>query len=337
MHKLPEISNVIIEETIAGWNPNVMSINRQVTVVMYHYVRDLEHSRFPAIKGLSLERFRRQLDHIQANFTPVGVEDILDALTSPKLELPANSILLTFDDGYSDHFLNVFPMLDARGIRACFFPSAQAVLEHTVLDVNKIQFVLATVHDVQHLLDQVLAALDEFRSEYELLTREEYASAVTEQHRYDPREIILFKRLLQRELPEPVRTEIVRRLFAEYVTTDEASFACELYMSVEQLACMKRHGMHVGSHGYSHLWLNHVPPETQKDEVDRSLDFLQQAGIGSKDWTMCYPYGGFNESIVRVVEDRGCRLGFTVEARNANLDTDHRLALPRIDTNDLPS
>jgi peptidoglycan/xylan/chitin deacetylase (PgdA/CDA1 family) len=312
-------------------------MNRTVTIVMYHYVRDLERSRFPAIKGLSSERFRRQLEHITADFTPIGVEDVIEALASPEIELPPNPILLTFDDGYSDHFLNVFPMLDERGIRGCFFPSAQAVLEHVVLDVNKIQFVLAAVHDVQRLLDQVLSMLDEFRLQYALRSREEYASTEVEEHRYDPREIILFKRLLQRELPEPVRTEIVRRLFKGHVSTDEASFASELYLSVEQIACMQRHGMHIGSHGYSHLWLDHVSRETQAEEVDRSLEFLQQAGVCTQDWTMCYPYGGFNKSVLQVVETRGCRLGFSVEPRIANLDIDHYLALPRIDTNDLPS
>ena len=68
----------------------------------------------------------------------------------------------------------------------------------------------------------------------------------------------MLKRLLQRELPQPVRAEIVRRLFAEHVTSDEAAFACELYMSVEQIACLRRQGMHIGSHGYAHAWLNHL-------------------------------------------------------------------------------
>ena len=103
---------------------------------MYHYVRDLKHSRFPAIKGLSLERFCRQLDYIQARYTPISVEKLLRALGSGGEDLPPNPILLTFDDGYSDHFANVFPLLDARGIQGCFFPPAQAVLEHTVLDVK---------------------------------------------------------------------------------------------------------------------------------------------------------------------------------------------------------
>src|SRR5579864_5927681 len=229
-----------------------LNLKRPLTVVMYHYVRDLERSRFPAIKGLSVERFCRQLDYIQARYTPITIENLLGSLGSQGENLPPNPILLTFDDGYSDHFANVFPLLDARGIQGCFFPPAKAVLEHTVLDVNKIQFVLAVVPDAKALLERVFSSLEEFRSEYSLKTREGYLLAVSGEHRYDTSEVIVLKRLLQRVLPEPVRTEIVRRLFAEYVTADEASFSCELYMSFEQIACLRRHGMHIGSHGYSH-------------------------------------------------------------------------------------
>ena len=312
-------------------------MSRTVTIVMYHYVRDLEHSRYPAIKGLSLQRFHRQLDYIQAHYTPVKVEDILDALSSPMKEMPPNPILLTFDDGYSDHFLNVFPQLDARGIQGCFFPPAQAVLEHRVLDVNKIQFVLAAVPQPEALLDRVFSWLPEFRSQYDLKTREAYFALVTETHRYDPHEVIVLKRLLQRELPEAVRTEIVRRFFAEYVTSDEKAFACELYVSVDQICCMRRHGMHIGSHGYTHAWLDHISPSEQAVEIDRSLEFLQRFGVGRDNWTMGYPYGGFNDSLLQVLRDRDCRLGFSVEPRLADLDIDDRLTLPRVDTNDLPS
>ncbi len=304
---------------------------------MYHYVRDLARSRYPAIKGLSLERFERQLDHIQKHYTPVSVEDLVEAVKSPSIQLPPNAILLTFDDGYTDHFLNTFPMLDARGIKGCFFPPAQAVLEHIVLDVNKIQFVLAAMPDIHKLLDQVFVDLEEFRPHYELKSREEYCALVTKVHRYDPRETIVLKRLLQRELPEPVRNEIVRRLFARYVTKDEATFAVELYMSLDQIDCMRRHGMHIGSHSYTHAWLDSLTPAQQVDEADRALKFLSRFGVRPDNWTMGYPYGGYNESLLDVLRPRGCRLGFTVEPRVANLDTDDWLALPRVDTNDLPS
>jgi peptidoglycan/xylan/chitin deacetylase (PgdA/CDA1 family) len=310
---------------------------RPVTIVMYHYVRDLGRSRFPAIKGLTVERFCRQLDYIQARYTPIAAEDLLEALASPNKDLPPNPILLTFDDGYSDHFTNVFPVLDARGIRGCFFPSAQTVVEHTTLDVNKIQFVLASVPDTGTLLDQVFSSLAEFRPEHALKTREAYLLAVMGENRYDTREVTVLKRLLQRELPEPVRAEIVRRMFAKHVTADEAAFACELYMSLDQIACLRRHGMHIGSHGYAHAWLDHISPEAQVLEIDRSLEFLQKLGIGRDKWSMCYPCGGYNDSLLQILRDRQCRLGFTVEARVADLDLDDRLTLPRVDTNDLPS
>jgi peptidoglycan/xylan/chitin deacetylase (PgdA/CDA1 family) len=313
------------------------SMNRPVTIVMYHYVRDLERSRFPAIKGLSVERFRRQLDYIQARYTPISVEKLLGALGAGREDLPPNPILLTFDDGYTDHFANVFPLLDARGIQGCFFPPAQAVLEHKVLDVNKIHFILAAVPDAGALLDQVFSSLAEFRSKYTLKSRDSYLLAVSGDHRYDRREVTVLKRLLQRELPEPVRAAIVRQLFAEHVTADEVAFACELYMSVEQIACLRRHGMHIGSHGYAHVWLNHVSPDEQAVEIDRSLDFLKNLGVGKDEWTMCYPYGGFDDSLVQILRARQCRLGFSVEVRVANLDVDDRLTLPRVDTNDLPS
>ena len=312
-------------------------MSRKVTIVMYHYVRDLEHSRFPAIKGLSVERFCRQLDYIQAHYTPIAAENLIRALSPAKEGLPTNPILLTFDDGYSDHFANVFPLLDARGIQGCFFPPAQSVLEHKVLDVNKIQFILAAVSDLGSLVDQVFSSLSEFCTEYPLKTKEAYFLAIAEQHRYDSRNVTVLKRLLQRELPEPVRTEIVRRLFAEHVTADESSFARELYMSVDQIACLRRHGMHIGSHGNTHAWLDHLSPDAQVIEVDQSLEFLKTLGIGRDEWTMCYPYGGFNDSLLQVLRGRQCQLGFTVEARIADLDVDDPLTLPRVDTNDLPS
>jgi peptidoglycan/xylan/chitin deacetylase (PgdA/CDA1 family) len=303
---------------------------------MYHYVRELEHSRFPQINGLSIARFIRQLDYIQAHYTPITV-DALRACQSGERDLPSNALLLTFDDGYVDHFTNVFPLLEARGIQGCFFPPAEAIVEHKVLDVNKIHFILASESDVGKLLNEVIGCLHEFRATYELKPGHVYREIRGAAHRYDPPEVTILKRLLQRELPEEVRTEVVRRLFAKYVTVDEAAFASELYMSLDQIVCLRQQGMHIGSHGYSHAWLNHLPRDLQTLEIDRSLEFLRRLGVSDADWTMCYPYGGFDHSLLQLLKSRQCRLGFGVEPRMADLDADDPLTLPRFDTNDLPS
>jgi hypothetical protein len=75
----------------------------------------------------------------------------------------------------------------------------------------------------------------------------------------------------------------------------------------------------------------------QAEEVDQSLAFLRRFSAPPDNWTICYPYGGFNDSLLHIVSSRHCSLGFTVEPRIADLSTDHPLALPRVDTNDLPS
>jgi hypothetical protein len=54
------------------------------SIVMYHYVRPLRGGgRFAALKGLELDLFREQLDYLQARYTPVGWEELLDLAASP--------------------------------------------------------------------------------------------------------------------------------------------------------------------------------------------------------------------------------------------------------------
>ena len=40
-------------------------INNNLTIVMYHYVRDLVHSRYPRIHGLQIELFREQVQFLK--------------------------------------------------------------------------------------------------------------------------------------------------------------------------------------------------------------------------------------------------------------------------------
>lgn len=91
-------------------------INRRVTIVMYHFVRDLKHSRYPEIKGLSIEEFSGQIAYIRQYYNVIGVPDLLAALGSAEQSLPPRALLLTFDDGYRDHFDNVLPLLAGHGV-----------------------------------------------------------------------------------------------------------------------------------------------------------------------------------------------------------------------------
>jgi len=37
-------------------------MSQYLTIVMYHYVRELKHSRYPEIKGLAIDDFKEQIE-----------------------------------------------------------------------------------------------------------------------------------------------------------------------------------------------------------------------------------------------------------------------------------
>lgn len=108
----------------------------------YHYTRDLRHSRYPKIKGLDVALFKQQLDFLEQNFSVVRMEDVMEAADGGK-ELPDDALLLTFDDGYIDNFTVAFPLLMEHGMQGSFFIPGKTFAENTLLDVNKLHFVLA--------------------------------------------------------------------------------------------------------------------------------------------------------------------------------------------------
>src|SRR5581483_2349671 len=108
-----------------------------LTVVMYHYVRELDGSSYPALKALTTAEFDRQLDFIEQHHTVIGWPELLAAV-SGEAPLPMDACLLTFDDGLRDHYVNVIPRLARRSWTGCFFPSSAPVLDHVVLMVHKL-------------------------------------------------------------------------------------------------------------------------------------------------------------------------------------------------------
>jgi len=310
-------------------------VQSAITIVMYHYVRDLRHSRYPEIKGLSTDEFEQQVNYIKKHYTVISGQELIRTIVDAT-PLPSRPLLMTFDDGYKDHFAEVFPILDRENVPACFFPSAKCILEDKVLDVNKIHFVLASVPDKQRLVEYIFSQVESHRAQYDLLAPQVYWEKVGLPNRFDPAEVVFCKRMLQRELPLEFRTALIGELFSQYVSEDEAAFSRELYMSPDQIKVLQRHGMYVGSHGYDHFWLNSLSTEQQEREVDQALGFLASVGVDIATWIMCYPYGAYNESLLSVLKARNCVAGLTTEVGLASLECHDPLVLPRINTNDLP-
>lgn len=306
-----------------------------LTVVMYHYIRPIKDSRYTGIKGLEYNDFKAQVSYIKKNYTPVTIEEVIDSFTCGD-ELPRNAALLTFDDAYSDHYKYAYPILKKNGIQGCFYAPAKTVENKEVLDVNKIHFILSSVSNLDNLIKEARYHFDLLKNKYDVKSFDDYFSELAVANRFDPKEIIFIKRLLQIALPEEMRGIICDRLFEKYVRMEQTAFCEELYMTKDQLKHMVSDGMHVGCHGYNHYWWNKIDAQSLEVEIDKSLGFLKSINSSIENWTACYPYGSSSDDVVSLLSKKGCKLAFTTVVDVANTKSSHPLLIPRLDTNDLP-
>jgi len=298
---------------------------------MYHYVRPIKGTLFNRIKGLELESFKKQLDYFSNKYEFITAEDVINSVIHHS-NLPENSMWLTFDDGYRDHYVYVLPELLKRNIQGSFFPPVKPVVDRELLNVNSIQHILASVDNIDQLLLDLSYYCNKLGIKDSDLRNLWDSCAVAS--RFDSKEVIYIKRLLQYALPESIRREVVSILFKRYVGMQEAELADLLYMTVDEVKELINAGMYVGSHGYCHLWLNKENEYSQRTEIECSLKFLSSINARTKNWIMCYPFGGYDNLTIKVLEELNCAVGLTSDIGIANLDLNQSLKLPRFDTND---
>lgn len=305
---------------------------------MYHYIRDLKRTRYPEIKGLDLSDFIDQVRELKNNLSFISIEQCLEYLQRPNsTKIPENAALLTFDDGYIEHYTEVFPILDDFGIQGVFFPPVCSTMNRTVLDVNKIHFILAVSSNKKRLLDCLSESITKHRKLFNLAAPEDYFQKIGEdEHPYDPYQVILFKRVLQRELPAPARSTIINELFNEFIAVKEGVFSDELYMKRKHLKIMMKYGMHIGGHGYSHQWMDKLSDEDQMEEIKMTKEFLTELGVQNDRWVMCYPFGAYDQRLVNKLKGERCAMAFTTgNVKHTTLSAFNRYELGRIDTNEV--
>lgn len=306
----------------------------RLEIVMYHYVRDLKNSRYPQIRGLDLALFRQQIAYLEKNYTFVGMADVINAIYEGK-QLPENAVLLSFDDGYIEHYTNVFPILANKGISGLFAMPGKIIKEGKALDVNKIHFILASA-PIEQIKKELCIRLDECRKLGFLIPENnELYHTYAVANRFDSADTIFVKRVLQNAIEESARNRIVNQLFREFVTDNEEAFASELYLSMEQIKAMKKYNMYFGLHGYEHYWFDKLTEQEYKQDINSALDVFDGV-IDGDQWVFVYPYGATQESLLSYCKTIHCVAGVTVEPKVAYLDKIDPLLIPRFDTNDYP-
>jgi peptidoglycan/xylan/chitin deacetylase (PgdA/CDA1 family) len=285
-----------------------MNPSLDLTVMMYHYVRDPGDAAEAGsgIPGMPVKVFEAQLDELSKQHIFVTWPDVRMALQEDK-SLPSSACLLTFDDGVCDHYLNVFSVLHRRNLSGLFFVMDRCESDGFIL-AHKIHFLLAKLGLVG-LREAIWEKLNPLQRERFTQAEKRY------QLKYPPvspdKRINLLKAVLQRDLSAEVNP-LLSDLFETHVGSEKET-ARDYYLNTRQIDEMAVGGMHFGGHSRSHPWFDWIDAEARTTEIKASADWVGQFEPGP--WAFAYPYGGLSEDSPQLLQQYGFVAAFTTRTR----------------------
>jgi peptidoglycan/xylan/chitin deacetylase (PgdA/CDA1 family) len=288
-------------------------MNLDLTVMMYHYVRDPGDAAEAGsgIPGMSTEVFEQQLDELGRQHTFVSWPDVRAAIRGNQ-QLPSSACLLTFDDGVCDHYVNVFRILRNRNLSGLFFALDRCNTPGLTLP-HKIHFLLAKLGLVG-LREAILEKLHPAQKDQFAQAEKHY------QKQYPPisleRRINLLKAVLQRDLSMEANS-VLSELFELHIGS-ENEIAGSYYLNMEQIHEMGKGGMHFGGHSRSHPWFDWIDAATRATEIEQSADWLKDVEPGP--WAFAYPYGGLSDDSPQLLKEAGFSAAFTTQTQIRHSD-----------------
>lgn len=117
---------------------------KEPVILMYHSVSDSDwfFAVLPA-------EFEKQMRYLKEKYNLVRLKDVADFIGG-KIDLPAGSVAVTFDDGYKDFLINALPILKKYRIPATLFVCAGEVdrkelgNEYELLNLGEIKNIAET-------------------------------------------------------------------------------------------------------------------------------------------------------------------------------------------------
>jgi peptidoglycan/xylan/chitin deacetylase (PgdA/CDA1 family) len=302
--------------------------------VMYHYVRDTADTRFPEIRALAPDAFAQQLDWLQQHYAVIDLARF-DAAVNDGAPLPANAAILTFDDGFADHYDTVFPMLRDRGLTGVFFLARASCSSNPwLLPVHRTHLLLATM-GAEAFGRAVLAECGP--GPLPGAADVGPTPRVFGVDSWEERDDKAIKHLINYQLPFDQAEDMLESLCRRHLG-DTQALARALYLDEPQVREMARGGMAFGYHTRTHRMLSRMTAEDQREELAGGVSWISSL-TGQSRVSFCYPWGGpqtYTGETLRLLADAGYSLAFNTVRRRARPGVDDRFELPRLDARDLP-
>ena len=113
---------------LASGAMRLISPGDSAAILMYHSVMPDPAAHADSLGGIihSESVFREQMELLRHDYHPLSLEQVVENLKTGKPS-PKRSVVVTFDDGYTDNCEVAMPILDQLGIPATFYVTVDCI------------------------------------------------------------------------------------------------------------------------------------------------------------------------------------------------------------------
>jgi len=278
-------------------------------VLTYHRVPEPHHSPTlnPRLISATPAAFALQMRYLARRYAVVSMPEVLDAVEKGR-RLPRRAVLITFDDAYRDFGDTAWPLLQRSRLPVTLFvPTGYPDQPERAFWSDRLyQAVTCTEHTA--LRGTPWGALP---------------LATARQRRAS------FQRL-RSSLSTMPQVEAVRRVEDICAQLGQQCVTQRSVLTWDELRQLARQGVTLASHTRTHVTLTQLSPAQIRAEIHASQQDLQRE-IGHTLPVFCYPRGGHNDTVVRILREAGYVLAFTTLDGQNDLRAADLLRLRRTD------
>lgn len=307
MHRLKMYARCVIASIVyySGlFKARLANINRDhFIVLMYHRVLPY-HELGPYVQpGMYVEpnTFEQHLIFLNKHFVIRPIQELINnSSLSNRNKRDKHTCYLTFDDGWSDFYHYVYPLLLKHNVPATVYLPTGFIGTNRAFWTERFAH-LCEVSENKGFLNDVLTSTKAMLDSSGALAHD------TSEEIYE-RLICRFKNLKE-ETIDNILGMLERQFDVTYENENNN------FLNWDQISETIRSGLvHYGSHTEFHKILTNLNDDEVLAEIKNGVQALMLNSVMSKEQvTFCYPSGRYNERIINLLQKEGCSLSVTTK------------------------
>ena len=262
-------------------------LQQQFISLSYHYVRP-KMNPFPKILGNNIDEFQSHIKMLQKNYSVISPDDVLDFYYNEHTFENNKNILLTFDDGLSEHF-EAAKILHECDMKAIFFIPTCILDEKLPANPMIIHYCIAEF-GVKIFLNTYHETLEELK--LKILDNADYNIQYNKDQDNVWDKINQIKNLFKYKIEHTLSRKILIKIFQNLFLPKFPRGLDIIHLDENKVRNIIKMGHTIGTHSHTHLSIGvtKLNSDDLEKEIIHPKKFLEKK-FGIEVFSFSYPFG----------------------------------------------